>query len=142
MSQKSTTEDMCANLVCGHYRHRHIENKDCTAPGCRCSRFVSDVKTFVALWSGQQTRRMCGNCLAGRTEHGPNGECPRIMDGAVTVVAPTDLRNRVGMFMMEKGCKIGAKVDCGDVQDWITEFAAHEVASLLESISIKTGKPA
>jgi hypothetical protein len=36
-----------------------------------------------------------------------------------------DLREAAGMFMLRKGCIMGAKVDSGDVQDWITEFAAN-----------------
>lgn len=61
--------------------------------------------------------------------HAPEGfKLPNeLMGGAVKVVRPTDLRNRVGMYMMEeRGVKMGRNVDPGDVQDMIVEFVQRE----------------
>ncbi len=50
------------------------------------------------------------------------------MGGAVKVIRPTDLRNRVGLYMMEeRGIKMGRNVDPGDVQDMIVEFTQREL---------------
>lgn len=40
---------------------------------------------------------------------------------------PKDLRNRVGLYMMERGVKLGRNVDPGDVQDMIEEFTQREM---------------
>jgi hypothetical protein len=54
-----------------------------------------------------------------------------LLGGAVKVIRPTDLRNRVGMYMMEeRGVKIGRNVDPGDVQDMIVEFTQREIEKL------------
>jgi Protein of unknown function (DUF551) len=51
-----------------------------------------------------------------------------LLGGAVKVIRPTDLRNRIGMYMLEeRGIKIGRKVDPGDVQDMIVEFTQREL---------------
>lgn len=43
---------------------------------------------------------------------------------------PDDFRNRVGMFMLKKGCVMGRPVDPAYVQDWIEEFALEQIESL------------
>jgi hypothetical protein len=49
---------------------------------------------------------------------------------AVKFVRPTDLRNRIGMFMLEEySLHIGSKVDAGKVQDMIEKFASRELAA-------------
>lgn len=54
-----------------------------------------------------------------------------LLGGAVKVIRPTDLRNRVGMYMMEeRGVQLGRNVDPGDVQDMIVEFTQRELAGL------------
>lgn len=63
--------------------------------------------------------------------------------------AMSDLRQAAGLFMLRKGCVIGAKVDCADVQDWMTEFAANcleiqaaDAAKLITALyEGKAGKP-
>jgi hypothetical protein len=65
-----------------------------------------------------------------------------LMDGAVKVIRPTDLRNRVGMYMMEeKGVKMGRNVDPGDVQDMIVEFTQREIKSVAPSPAQGTPEP-
>lgn len=54
-----------------------------------------------------------------------------LLDGAVKVIRPTDLRNRVGLYMMEeRGVQMGRNVDPGDVQDMIVEFTQREIEKL------------
>jgi hypothetical protein len=51
-----------------------------------------------------------------------------LLDGAVKVIHPRDLRNRVGKFMLEEyGLHVGSKVDAGKVQDMIEEFVQREL---------------
>jgi len=55
-----------------------------------------------------------------------------LLGGAVKVIKPTDLRNRIGMFMVEEyGLHIGSKVDAGKVQDMIEKFVSRELAAQL-----------
>jgi hypothetical protein len=57
-----------------------------------------------------------------------------LMGGAVQVVRPTDLRNRIGMYMLEeKGCKIGVPIDPGEVQTMIEEFSRKESSTVRSS---------
>jgi len=54
-----------------------------------------------------------------------------LMDGAVKVIRPTGLRNRIGMFMLEEhDLHIGNKVDAGKVQDMIEQFVRGELSAL------------
>jgi hypothetical protein len=70
-----------------------------------------------------------------------------LLGGAVKVIRPTDLRNRVGMYMMERGVKMGRNVDPGDVQDMIEKFVTHELRRSLQPpltqswISVADGMP-
>jgi hypothetical protein len=65
-----------------------------------------------------------------------------LMGGAVKVIRPTDLRNRVGMYMMEeRGVKMGRNVDPGDVQDMIEEFTRREIKSVAPSPAQGTPEP-
>lgn len=51
-----------------------------------------------------------------------------LLGGAVKVIHPTDLRNRVGRYMLEQhGLHIGQKVDAGKVQDMIEDFVSKEI---------------
>lgn len=65
-----------------------------------------------------------------------------LLGGAVKVVRPTDLRNRVGLYMMEeRGVKLGRNVDPGDVQDMIVEFTQRELAGLSGSGAAVSASP-
>lgn len=104
----------------GTYIHRRDTlDKPCTNPRCpNCG----DVATFKDasgfFW--------CGNAhwWKGRPFRTPD----TLMDGMVVCVRPTDLRNRIGRYMVEeKGLHIGDTVDVGKVQDMIEEFVKREV---------------